>query len=426
MFVKRKVLALLVLALPLCVAAAPCERIMSAPDKWATSSVDELVRASRTAYEDDDEQETYEDVIGALFHTVRRCRLDEDAGFSERYRKFLDYVTEASLAVQPGHALGLNVPDIQYFAETSKFHEIPEYLLTPGFLHDVSRFETLPQAKKYLRGLNLSRSANDQLIFFSYTSRHLGTPDNNDSYRRLLVVVPGDVSAGEPDKWVQFGVTDPGVKKRTRNVSVVAALPAGDSTYNAYFKDNFRIYRRDGSIGIKGRLELGEGDENCASCHKTGVLPIFPEAGSVAKGEEPLVDVVNERFRSYGSPRFGGYLDPAKLGPGLSFASEQERKQRFGEQFPDTAVGEAMECSRCHTPEKLGYLNWPMDRIIIDSFITGGEMPRGHELGKKQRHQLYDKLIEEYFAVGHDRPGILKTWLLGRADLEGAPAISYR
>ncbi len=416
MLLRRKLAAIVLLAVPLCLRAAPCKRITSAPDRWAASSVDELVRASHTAYDDDDAADTYKDVLGALFRTVRRCGLDEDANFSERYRRFLDYVNEASLAVRRGHDLGFNVPDTQYFSETIKYVGIPEYLLTPKFLRDVSRFETLPRAKKYLQDLNASRPAESQLIFFSYTSRHLGTPDNDDSYRRLLIVVPGDVSAGEPDKWVQFGVTDPGVKNRTRNVSIVSALPAGDGTYNAYFKDNFRIYRRDGSIGIKGRLELGEGDDNCASCHKTGVLPIFPEAGSVGPGEEPLVDVVNERFRSYGSPRFGGYLDPTKLGPGLSFASDADRRSRFGEHFTDTPVADAMECSRCHTPEKLGYLNWPMDRIIIDSFINGGEMPRGRDLDSKQRRQLYDKLIDEYFAVSHDRPGILKSWLLGRAE----------
>lgn len=414
MFLARKMAVLVLLVFPLCLYAMPCRRITAAPDRWLDSSVDELVRASHAAYEDDEAFDTYEDVLGELSRIVRRCGLNDDPDFSIRYRKFLDYVNEASLAVQPGHELGFNVSDTQYFTETMQYLGIPDYLLEPQFVKDVSRFETLPKAKRYLERLNESRSAGSQLVFFSYTSRHLGTPDNQDSYRRLLVVVPGDEATGEPDKWVQFGVTDPGVRRQTRNLSIVTAVPTGDGSYNAYFKDYFRIYRRDGSIGLKGRLELGEGDENCASCHKTGVLPIFPEAGSVSVDEEPRVDAVNERFRAYGSPRFGGYLDPAKLGPGLSLASENDRSERFGKNFPNTAVGEAMECGRCHTPERLGYLNWPMDRIIIDSFIKGGAMPRGHHLDAKQRDQLYDRLITEYFAVSHARPGILKLWLLGR------------
>ena len=392
----------------------PCARITADPARWVGTSVDELVRASHSAYKDEDAYDTYEDVIGALSRAVRGCGLAEDAEFAESYRNFLDYVNEASLAVEPHHELGFNVPDAQYFAETIQYLGVPDFLLDQQFLRDVSRHETLPSAKAYLRALNEVRGPDDQLIFFSYTSRHLGTPDNNDSYRRLLVVVRGDAALGEPDKWVQFGVTDPGVRTKTRNVSVVSALPVGDGTYNAYFKDYYRTYKRDGSISIKGRLELGHGDENCASCHKSGVLPIFPKAGSVGAGEEALVDIVNERFRSYGSPRFGGYLDTTKLGPGLSLANDEERRMRFGDRFSDGPVANAMECGRCHTPETLGYLNWPMDRIIIDSFIKGGEMPRGHELDAAGRKQLYAKLIDEYFAVSHERPGIFKSWLLGR------------
>ena len=65
---------------------------------------------------------------------------------------------------------------------------IPDFLLSPRFLKTGTRFETLPQAKALLREMNASRSIDDQLIFFSYESRHLGTPDNNNSFRRLLIV----------------------------------------------------------------------------------------------------------------------------------------------------------------------------------------------------------------------------------------------
>jgi hypothetical protein len=374
--------------------------------------VDELVRSAHAAYQDD-ATDQYDDVIGALSRAINRCGLNDDVEFSSRYREFLDYVNESSYAVRPDHELGFNVPDKQYFAETIKYLGIPDYLMGRRFLRDVSRFETLARAKKYLESVNALLPDDRKLTFFSYISRHLGTPDNNDSYRRLLIVVPGDPANAEPDKWVQFGVTDPGVRVRTRNVSVVAAVMRDDGAYDAYFKDYYRTYRRNGSINIRGRLELGEGDENCASCHKTGVLPIFPEAGSVAKGEEDRVEAVNERFRSYGSPRFGGYIEPEKFGPGLGFGREEYRAARFGGRFAETDVAREMSCDRCHVPEKLGYLNWPMDRVIIDSFVKGGEMPRG-EIASAHRTQLYDKLVKEYFDTSDTTPGVMKSWLLGR------------
>jgi hypothetical protein len=108
----------------------------------------------------------------------------------------------------------------------------------------VSRYETLGKAKTFLASLNATRGQSDQLIFFSYRSRHLGTPDNNKSYRRLLIVVPGAADQGIPEKWVQFGVTDPGKKVPIRNVSIVSALLNSDGTFNAYFKDYFRTYRQ--------------------------------------------------------------------------------------------------------------------------------------------------------------------------------------
>ncbi|MDQ1638236.1 MAG: hypothetical protein QOF62_1575 [Pyrinomonadaceae bacterium] len=310
--------------------------------------------------------------------------------------------------------MGFNVPDKQYFDETRSFVEVPDYLLQPAFLKLVSRWETLDKAKAFLRQLNSTRSASEQLVFLSYISRHLGTPDNDDSYRRLLIVVPGNVALGIPDKWVQFGISDPGQRVLTRNLSVVSALTNANGTFDAYFKDYFRTFRRNGSITIKGRWELGEGDDNCAQCHKSGVLPIFPVAGSVTSAELEAVEIVNARFRSYGSPRFGGYLDQAKLGPGLSMAGGEDRNHRFGKDFAATNVARAMTCQSCHNPQRLGSLNWPMDPLILSSFVEGGQMPFGMTLKNVERRRLYETLIEEYFATDNANPGILKSWLLGQ------------
>ena len=306
------------------------------------------------------------------------------------------------------------MPDKQYFAETRQYVGIPEFLLDPTFLRSVSRAETLERAKSFLRALNSSREPSDQLIFFSYKSRHLGTPDNDNSYRRLLIVVPGNAEKGVPEKWVQFGITDPGVRVRTRNGSVVSAMVEGDGTFNTYFKDFYRTYRRDGSIPINGRWELGFGDDNCVQCHKSGILPIFPVAGSVSRDEQAAVQAVNERFRTYGSPRFGKYMDETKFGPGLSSASTEDRQRRFGQNFDGTVVSHAMSCAACHRPERLGYLNWPMDETIVSSFIKGGQMPYENALPVAERGILYRKLIEQYFAIDPAHPGILKSWLLGK------------
>lgn len=383
------------------------------PENWVRAEVNTLVAAARAAFEDDEALPAYHKELAAITRAIRRHRLDEDKSFVSRHRQFIEYVRAASIDQQPDHELGFEVSDKQYFRETRSFVEIPDFLLSRRFLLAASRWETLDRAKAFLREINSTREPSDRLTFFSYTSRHLGTPDNDDSYRRLLILVPGDLAAGVPEKWVQFGVTDPGTRNRTRNLSVVSAVPNGDGTFNTYFKDYFRTYRRGGSISIKGRWELGYGDDNCTRCHKSGVLPIFPEEGSVNPSEQPAIEEVNRRFRTYGSPRFDKYLDASKFGPGLGSGNPVDRDKRFGDGFSETVVGRSMNCSACHRPERLGYLNWPMEEIVISSYIKGGHMPLGSDLKESEREELYEKLIEEYFATDDGDPGILKSWLLG-------------
>jgi len=391
------------------------------PDQWVNSQVNDLLRAARAAYERDEAEQAYEKVLIRIVQSIESRKLAEDTNFAARFPAFLGYVKAASVDLQSDHELGFLVPDQQYFAETRRYVQIPEVFLNQDFLRWVSRSETLDRAKAFLRELNRTREPSDQLIFFSYKSRHLGTPDNDDSYRRLLIVVPGNAVKGVPEKWVQFGVTDPGVRTRTRNVSVVTAVVDSDGTYVPYFKDYYRTYARDGSIRIGGRWELGFGDDNCAKCHKSGILPIFPVAGSVSQSELPAVEAVNERFRSYGSPRFDKYLDPAMLGPGLGSASDESRAQRFGKAFDETEASHSMTCSICHQPGGLGSLNWPMDRILISSYVKGGQMPFGSSLTTAQRKELYDKLIQEYFSVDETNPGIMKSWLLGKPKPPAVP-----
>jgi hypothetical protein len=398
------------------VSASPCAELKTGADAWVATSVDALVQSARAAYEGDLAIPAYGRVLDGVAGTIRKCRLSEDEGFLSRYRAFIEYVEIASLDRQPDHELGFVVPDGQYFAETRQFVAIPEFLLSQTFLRSVSRYETLKQAKSFLRQLNSTRDPSEQLIFFSYKSRHLGTPDNSSSYRRFLIVVSGNAASGVPDKWVQFGVPDPGVRARVRNISVVSAVARSEGTFDAYFKDFYRTYGRDGRISIEGRWELGEGSGNCARCHKSGILPIFPVRGSVNATEQQALLAVNERFLTYGSPRFGNYLDGRKLGPGLSSASLDDRRQRFGARFAEAPAAKAMVCSSCHNSRHLGALNWPMDKTLISSYVNGGQMPKGHQLKISDRRDLYAKLIDEYFAIDKNNPGILKSWLLGRTE----------
>ena len=179
---------------------------------WVCKQVDLFVAAAHAAYQRPEAIPAYKKLLAEIVRTIEQHRLSGDEEFFGRYRQFVDYIEAASLDLKPDHKLGFNVTDKQYFEETQPYVQIPPFLQNQKFLRWASRSETVPRAKAFLKLLNSTRAPSDQLIFFSYRSRHLGTPENNNSYRRLLIVVPGDASQRIPEKWVQFGVTDPGKK----------------------------------------------------------------------------------------------------------------------------------------------------------------------------------------------------------------------
>jgi len=396
------------------ITAAPCPREGLQSQEWVEQAVNSLVRAARAAYVNEAAEDKYKRTVSETARTIGRCELAQQTDLSRRYPEFFPYVKLLSIANQDDHELGFEASDKQYFAETSQYTSIPDFLLTPAFLRLISRFESLVGAKSFLNDLNRTRALNEQLLFFSYQSRHLGTPDNPESYRRFLIVVPGDAARSLPEKWVQFGVPDPGRPRSVRNVSVVAVMLNSDEGANVYFKDYFRTYRRGGSISIKGRWELGEGDDPCVTCHKSGVLPIFPEAGSVSREEMPLVEAVNQRFRGYGVARFGRYVDLTKFGPGLGSSLAQPDSRNVS--FATTANRfKTQSCVVCHNTNGLGPFNWPMDSTLIKSFVTGGKMPLNAKLTIAERRVLYNQLINDYFGINATQPGILRAWLLGKS-----------
>jgi hypothetical protein len=407
MSLRLGIILVLLLTAGVTASATPCAQIKSQPDIWVNAEVDLFVQAAHRAFEKD-ETLPYQRVLGGISQTMQGCKLTEDPTFLSRYRVFVEYIDALAIGQRPDHELGFLVPDKQYFEETKQYVQIPPFLLTQNFLRLVSRDETLPKAKAFLRELNSTRAPDEQLLFFSYRSQHLGTPDNDNSFKRLLIVIPGNAEQGVLEKWVQFGITDRGARVHIRNLSIVSSIANDDGTSSVYFKDFFRTYRRDGSINVNGRWDLGQGDDNCARCHKSGILPIFPEPGSVTLSEQPALAAVNQRFLTYSSPRFENYLDETRFGPGIGSRMDSHTEHA------GATVERAMVCGSCHQPARFGALNWPMDSVLISSYVKGGQMPLSFQLKSAERNELYKKLIQEYFAVDKAKPGILKSWLLGR------------
>src|SRR5690242_3619434 len=133
--------------------AAPCPRTPQQSTAWINRAVEDLVRSAYAAYRSESAQTRHQRVVDGLADTIQRCRLAADAELSPRYSEFFEYVKLLSIGGKDDHELGFEIPDKDYFAETSQYTTIPDFLLTPAFLRLVSRFENLPQAKSFLREL---------------------------------------------------------------------------------------------------------------------------------------------------------------------------------------------------------------------------------------------------------------------------------
>ena len=332
-----------------------------------------------------------------------------------------------------GFELGFNVPDARYFRETSQYTSIPKELLQQDLLRAMSSPELIPNALEILARLNEARPVESKYLFFKYTSQHLPTPDDSQVYGRILIIVPGN-----PEKWVQFGVPEAG-KTRTQNVSVVSILTGQDGNRHVFMKDHFRIFPdtarkgggggesvtwSEGEIKIRSRFEETGRSDNCASCHKSGVLPIFPQHGSFDPIDAPKIAEANRRFRQYGKQDFGGYLDLQSLGAGLGPHGPEADRLRTNA-FLRTCTGglaleqhelsmkkirDSMSCSKCHNPALGGALNYPVNEVLLRSYVLGGKMPPRNDLSKSERQGLLRCLEQEYFGTGGESPSVLLNW----------------
>ena len=324
-------------------------------------------------------------------------------------------------------AMGFNVPDTQYFAETSVFTAVPSDLQTPEILSAFSDPKRIDEALRMLEDLNKTYAPDQQMIFFRYTSQHLTTPDASRVFGRVLVVVPGrpDSAGNKIDRWVQFGVPEAG-KGHTQNVSVVAIVTHSDKTTDVYFKDHFRMFDKN-AIYLKSRFEVNGTGDSCVACHKSGILPIFPKPGSLAAIDQPKLDSVNHLFRAYGPPSFGGYLNPADEGPGLGATDDVTAALRTpaflascttGLRFDNEAdshskIASNMSCAECHNSKKFGNLNYPLNTTEIDSYVRAGLMPPRSKLNANEKEGLLRCLKSEYLGPRSSQPALLLNWLRG-------------
>lgn len=359
-----------------------------------------------------------------MSETIRKYKLNLNPLFKERFANFFKFVEVNKLRRLPGHSLGFTMPDQEYFEKTSELTDLPAALRTTEFLNLASREETLQQAKAYLDRLNDTLPTEKKLLYFSFRSRFLGTPDRRDVTGRLLVHVPAENLGNNTlaERWIQFGISPKGdTRERVKNVSVIAVVKKDEKIYTPYFKDHFRIYNKNGSIDLRSRYEESNFFvEACYMCHKMGVAPFFPEQGSVPQEELARVEEANKRIRKYGTADYGDLLDLKSFGPGMGQAMKIEKEKLAEISTHAEKIAKAMNCAGCHSAKALGELRFPIHETMAGKWVKDGKMPPGQNLDDQELKKLHDLLVEEFFRTAKDRPGTLKSWMLSTYDEESA------
>jgi hypothetical protein len=270
-----------------------------------------------------------------------------------------------------------------------------------------------------------------------------------------LIFVPGPVF----DRWIQLGRRLPGEEYRNRpNIESMLVVQKQDAQGRPLAKPKVRFvdYWRQYSdkspsqsfyssgppsetgtkINLTPRLAVNgaAGGENCYQCHKSGVLPFNPEAGSVTSPKDlELVKSFNSRIASYGAPDLDGAVDTDAYGPPMG-PPDRTRSDEFLDscsmlaKSPTKAksyekIRNAMNCAMCHDGQQMGALNYPFGRnmyeMLLKSYVIDtGKMPPGHsDLTSDERKGLANCLSREYYGAPFDKTpttGLFQDWIANK------------
>ena len=348
------------------------------------------------------------------------------------------------------HALGMEIPDRDYYDYAIPFAELPPLLKSPEFLQHMSTPATYKNAVDQIEAANTRLPLADRWKVVPFRSQFILSVDIT-TYGRMLVLVPNQPApdGGKIDKWVLFAIATPEMDPATEihSVSVIAthrpARPPGKVA--SYGLDYMRV--KDAATGnitptavIHLPFDSPFKSDNCYDCHKAAVIPIHPKveyafAPSGALIEKPAhapssLGAINERIKAYGPPDFG-HQQAAAYGPSMGPQKRPRSDAFIAAAAAGTGIApasyarirKAMECSSCHNDfAPINFLQAARTAQEVDSFearqgivqtmIESGLMPPDNHLSRQERQALWQCLSKEYLDLT-SHTGVFIEWLKG-------------
>ncbi|AIE85287.1 hypothetical protein [Fimbriimonas ginsengisoli] len=351
------------------------------------------------------------------------------------------------------NALGMDVPDEEYWTDASRFLTFPELLKSQWLLKRMSNQATYKEAVDAIEAHNASLTPENRWIVFPFQAQFIRSVDRT-TFGRLLVLVPNEkLPDGRlMDRWILFAIATPDMRPtEIMSVSMISVVREANSpTSRIYFSDFLRqVNPSTGDIELNSNaLMKPNPSKNCYDCHKSGVLPIFPKmaykfdaAGNLVDDPERLATVpdrINRLILKYGKSDLG-HLDTDAYGPSLG--GNTSRSDAFianatkDRPFAATSYAKIkanMNCASCHDGfAKINYLlAVRSDRDVktfvgqskglVQSYVEMGFMPPNNTLTPSERHALWECVMKEYFDPERGE-GAFVDWLKGAGPRREGP-----
>jgi hypothetical protein len=381
---------------------------------------------------------------GFLADPERKAVLANFAGFVTAQH----WMASVDQAGNPTNALGMDIPDREYWREGAPFLSFPELLDSQPFLRCLTDPSTYKQAVDMIEQTNANLPPNQKWIAFPFRAQFIKSVDKT-TYGRLLVLVPNtELPDGRLlDRWIQFGLATPDQSPtpRVESVSMISTVrdPAVPGQSKAYFMDFLREPDSSGMITPIPTFFLlaPSPSKNCYDCHKSAVLPIRPKSAYAFDSNGALIpapddsnqDVarVNRIMKEYGRSDLG-HLDTEAYGPSLG-SSQTEATDAFIEQSTkDQPISPSsyehiranMNCAKCHDQfAKIDYLiavqserdinSFEAKQGLVQTYIEKGYMPPNNTLTAVERHALWRCVMKQYLDL-ESGTGLFVDWLQGR------------
>lgn len=359
-------------------------------------------------------------------------------------RNFVSFVRALALTATPGHSLGMSVSDRRYWRNSASHLEFPSLLVSQEFLAKLAHPSHYKEAVVDLEEQNKALPKDRQWIVVPFVAGFVSSVDKT-TYGRLLIYVPNEPGPDRSvyDKWIMFAIATPDMAKppEIKSVSMVSVHRRPGQPARTYFMDFFRSRtpKTDEIKIVPTALLPANPSKNCYDCHKSGVLPIHPEAqlefledGKMA-AKSPVLSVfrqLNSHIRSYGTQDRGDQ-DLLAYGPtlapkGSEHSLELIRQATEGLDLKEESlvrIKAAMNCGSCH--EDFAPINYPQavqtkgdltafkrKEGMLRTYVENGWMPLNNDLTPAERKGLWRSLIKGYFDA-ENQSGTLIDWLKG-------------